>query len=99
MAQAVAARKREKRNGMHSQRVQDALAIAEEQGLLAGGRSLTIRGRMPVGLVAEAKKRTGILSDSKLLEAALASIVVADDYGKWLLSRRGTIPKDIDLEF
>jgi hypothetical protein len=25
--------------------------------------------------------------------------VVADDYGEWLLAQRGTVSKDLDLEF
>jgi hypothetical protein len=82
-----------------SRRIGDALHIAEQQGLLSGGRTLTIRGRMPSLLVEQARKKTGIQSDSKLLEAALASIAVADDYGEWLLSQRGTVSKDLDLEF
>ena len=80
-------------------RVGDALLIAEQQGLLAGGRTLTIRGRMPSLLVERAKKKTGIQSDSKLLEAALASLVVGDDYADWLLAQRGTVSKELDLEF
>ena len=82
-----------------SQRVGDALSIAEEWGLLAGGRKLTVRGRMPPLLVEQAKRKTGIQSDSKLLEAALANLVAADDYAEWLLSQRGTVSKDLDLEF
>ncbi len=58
-----------------------------------------IRGRMPEELVAQAKRRTGITSDSKLLEAALASIAVADDYADWLISQRGTVDPALDLEF
>lgn len=58
-----------------------------------------IRGRMPEELVAQAKRKTGITSDSKLLEAALANIVVADDYAEWLVSQRGTIHPSVDLEF
>ena len=53
----------------------DALSIAEQQGLMSGGRTLTVRGRMPSLLVEQAKKKTGIQSDSKLIEAALANIV------------------------
>ncbi len=79
--------------------MRDALTIAEQQGLLSGGRTLTVRGRMPSLLVAQAKKKTGIQSDSKLIEAALANIAVADDYAEWLLSQRGTVSKDLDLEF
>jgi hypothetical protein len=84
---------------MAYRRIGDALSIAEEQGLLKGGRTLTVRGRMPSLLVEQAKRKTGIESDSKLLEAALANLVAADDYGEWLLAQRGTVSKDLDLEF
>jgi hypothetical protein len=91
--------KRVKAGSAGSRRVGEALSIAQEQGLLSGGRTLTVRGRMPSRLVEQAKKKTGIQSDSKLLEAALANIVTADDYGDWLIAQRGTISRDIDLEF
>ena len=84
---------------VHSRRVDDALAIAGQQGLLSGGRTLTVRGRMPSSLVEQAKLKTGIKSDSKLIEAALANIVVADEYADWLLAQRGSVSKDLDLEF
>jgi hypothetical protein len=80
-------------------RLDDALSIAQQQGLLSGARTLTVRGRMPSLLVEQAKKKTGIQSDSKLIEAALANIVVADDYAEWLLAQRGTVSKELDLEF
>ena len=82
-----------------SRRFGDALSIAEKQGLLGGGRTLTVRGRMPSLLVEKAKKKTGIQSASKLIEAALANIVAADDYADWLLAQRGTVSRDLDLEF
>lgn len=82
-----------------SRRFGDALSIAEKQGLLGGARTLTVRGRMPSLLVEQAKKKTGIQSDSKLIEAALANIVAADDYADWLLAQRGTVSRDLDLEF
>ena len=84
---------------VESGRLGDVLSIAEEQGLFRGGRTLTVRGRMPSALVAQAKKKTGIQSDSKLIEAALANIAVADEYGEWLLAQRGKVSKEIDLEF
>ena len=103
MAQAIGfqvhrSSKRPKR-AASSRRLDDALSIAEQQGLLSGARTLTVRGRMPSLLVEEAKKKTGIQSDSKLIEAALANIVVADEYADWLLAQRGTVSKDLDLEF
>jgi hypothetical protein len=85
--------------GASSRRLGDALSIAEQQGLLSGGRTLIVRGRMPSLLVEQAKRKSGIQSDSKLIEAALANIVAADDYADWLLAQRGTVSKDLDLEF
>jgi hypothetical protein len=82
-----------------SRRLGDALSIAEQQGLLRGGRTIVVRGRMPSLLVEQAKKKSGIQSNSKLLEAALANIAVADDYADWLLARRGTVSRNLDLEF
>ncbi len=80
-------------------RLGDALSIAEQQGLLSGGRTLVVRGRMPSLLVEQAKKKSGIRSDSRLIEAALANIVAADDYAEWLLAQRGIVSRDLDLEF
>ena len=54
---------------------------------------------MPKALVAQAKKRTGVVSDTDLIELALANLAVADDYADWLLTRRGTIDREADLEF
>jgi hypothetical protein len=81
------------------ERLKDMLVIAEESGLLRGTRTKVVRGRMPEALVNKAKARTGIKSDTDLLEVALANLAVADDYPEWLLSRKGTINQDIDLEF
>lgn len=80
-------------------RAEDALVIARQQGLFEGSRTQTVRGRMPKLLVSQAKKRTGIQSDSKLIELALANLAVADDYGDWLLSQRGSVSREIELEF
>jgi hypothetical protein len=75
------------------------LEIAKESGLLSGARSVVLRGRMPSELVAEARRKSGITSDSKLLEAALASLALTDDYGQFLYEHRGTVDPDLDLEF
>ncbi len=103
MAQAVqfktSRNPKRRKPAVSSRRLDDALSIAEQQGLLTGGRTLTLRGRMPSRLVEQAKKKTGIQSDSKLIEAALVNIVVEDEYADWLLAQRGTVSKDLDLEF
>ncbi len=84
---------------LRSGKLRDVLDLAEQSGLLRGTRTKVVRGRMPEALVARAKARTGIKSDSGLIELALANLAVADDYAEWLLSQRGTIPADADLEF
>jgi hypothetical protein len=75
------------------------MVIAENEGLLRGERTQIVRGRMPEALVARAKKRTGINSNTELIEVALANIAVADDYADWLLSRRGAVDREANLEF
>lgn len=99
MTPSIAASMAPKPKAGLASRLDDALSIAEQQGLLKGRRTLVVRGRMPSALVAQAKKKAGIQSDSKLLEAALASLAVADNYAEWLLSQRGTVSRNLDLEF
>ena len=82
-----------------SNKLSEIMVIAEEEGLLQGERTQVVRGRMPEALVARAKKRTGINSDTDFIEVALANIAVEDDYADWLLSRRGTVSREADLEF
>lgn len=82
-----------------SSKLRDVMVLAEKAGLLHGERTQVIRGRMPEELVRKAKKRSGINSDTELIEVALANIAVEDDYADWLLSRRGLIKPEVDLEF
>jgi hypothetical protein len=82
-----------------TRRFADALAIARETGLLKGSRTKLVRGRMPDALVAKAKARSGVQSDTELIEVALANLAVADEYAGWLLAQRGKVNKDLDLEF
>jgi hypothetical protein len=81
-----------------SARARGVLALADEAGLLAGARTTVVRGRMPQALVTRAKARTGIESDTALIELALASLAVADDFPGWLLSQKGTVAADLDLD-
>src|SRR5271169_7104703 len=84
---------------VRSSKLRDIMVIAEKEGLLRGERTQVIRGRMPEALVTRAKKRSGIDSDTDLIEVALANIAVADDYADWLLSRSGVVGSEADLEF
>lgn len=82
-----------------SLRLNEIMVIAGKEGLLHGERSEIVRGRMPRALLARAKERTGITSNTELIEVALANIAVGDDYADWLLSRRGSVTPEADLEF
>jgi len=93
------AKKRLKAEKKVTRRFADALAIARETGLLKGSRTKLVRGRMPDALVAKAKARSGVQSDTELIEVALANLAVADEYAGWLLAQSGKVGKDLDLEF
>lgn len=80
-------------------RVHEALTVAQDTGLLRGARTQTVRGRMPEALVRKAKARSGARTNTELIELALANLAVADEYPDWLLSQRGTVDKEADLEF
>jgi Arc/MetJ family transcription regulator len=57
-----------------------------------------VTARMGDRLLAAAKQRTGITSDSELVEIAVANLAVGDDFGEWLLAQRGRLPKDFKLD-
>lgn len=74
------------------------LKTVKEAGLLNGARG-RIAGRIRKQLVKAAKVRSGIKSDTDLLEYALARVALEDDFGQKLAAREGRVPQDIDLEF
>jgi len=74
------------------------LETARKLGLL-GGENRRIGGRVCQDLVAAAKKKTGISSDTELIEYALAEVALEDDFGTRLIRRKGQVTKDVDLEF
>ena len=73
------------------------IATARELGLL-GGENGRIGGRVHRQLVAAAKRKSGIASDTELLEYALAKVALEDDFGPKLVRRKGRIAQDLDLE-
>lgn len=71
---------------------------AREAGLLGNTKNARIAGRVSARLVATAKKRAGITSDTDVIEVALATLALEDDFGSKLVRRKGSVPRDIDLE-
>jgi hypothetical protein len=74
------------------------LESVKKAGLLEGARA-RIAGRIRKQLVRAAKTRSGIKSDTDLLEYALARVALEDDFGQKLIAREGRVPQDIQLEF
>jgi hypothetical protein len=73
--------------------------IAEAKGLIRkGGKNRMVTARMGDDLLAAAKQRTGITSDSELLEIAVANLAIGDDFGEWLLAQRGRLRKDFAID-
>ena len=79
-------------------RHQATLKQARAAGLLGRTKNARITGRVSAKLVAAAKKRTGIKSDTGVIEVALATLALEDDFGSKLVRRKGSVPKDIDLD-
>lgn len=79
-------------------RRQFVIDTAKSVGLL-NGENGRIAGRVRENLIKSAKERTGISSDTELLEYALAKVALEDDFAPKILARKGRVPKDLDLEF
>ena len=79
-------------------RIEAVLSAAQRTGLLGEKRG-RIGGRVSPALVARAKQRTGIDADSDLIEFALASIALEDDFAEAFRKARGKVDPDLDLGF
>jgi len=78
--------------------VEAVMAAARRSGLLheKGSR---IGGRVSPALVKRAKARTGIKSDTDLIEFALANIALEDGFAAAFRAVRGKVDPDLNLEF
>jgi hypothetical protein len=81
-----------------SDRIEAVIRGAGEAGLLSE-KSGRIAGRISSDLIAQAKRRTGIRSDTELLRFVLASVALEDHFGETFSNLRGTVDRNIDLEF
>lgn len=79
-------------------RVDAVMKAAEHSGLL-GEKSKRIGGRISPALIEQAKKHTGIETDTDLIEFALAAVALDDDFGAAFRKTRGTVDPDLKLGF
>lgn len=82
----------------HAIQVQAVMAAAQRSGLLLE-KSGRIGGRVSQALVAKAKARTGITTDTDLIEFALANIALEDKFAETFKAARGAVDPDLDLSF
>lgn len=71
---------------------------ARKIGLLGDTKDARIAGRVSDALIKAAKKQAHVESDTDLIEYALSALALGDDFGAKLVRRKGTIPRDVDLE-
>jgi hypothetical protein len=76
-----------------------ALDAARAGNLLTGDKTHVLSARLNEALVSAAKERTGITSDTQLVELALASLAVGDDFGEWLVTQGGQLSADFANDF
>lgn len=84
-------------SGGNRDRIAAVLTRASESGLTAG-KGGRISGRVSPALIERAKMRTGLQSDTELVEFALANVAVEDDFARVFRELRGTVPADLDLD-
>lgn len=83
---------------VHGTQVEAVMAAAQRSGLLLE-KSGRIGGRVSQALVEKAKARTGITTDTDLIEFALANIALEDKFAEIFKAARGTVDPDLDLAF
>jgi len=71
---------------------------AKEQGFLDTNES-RISARVSAEMIAAAKARTGIVSNTDLVKFAIAQLAVEDPFKQAFRELQGSIDPDIDLEF
>ncbi len=81
-----------------AKRVALTLKTAAAAGLTTGKKDKRLSGRAHLQLFEAAAARSG-LDGSDLLEYALAKVALEDDFLETIMSLRGSISRDIDLEF
>ncbi|CAN5471725.1 hypothetical protein BH10PSE6_BH10PSE6_47490 [soil metagenome] len=78
--------------------IQAVMTAAERLGLLNDKR-VRIAGRVSAALVAQAKKRSGIQTDTDLIAFALANVALEDDFAETFKKVHGTVDANLKLGF
>jgi hypothetical protein len=79
-------------------RFEAIMSAAEQSGLLSR-KSSRIGGRVSPALVRQAKRQTGIETDTDLIEFALATIALEDNFAESFRESRGKVDPELKLGF
>jgi hypothetical protein len=79
-------------------RFEAIMQAAERSGLLRE-KSGRIGGRVSQALVKQAKRQTGIETDTDLIEFALATVALEDNFAETFKESRGKIDPELQLGF
>jgi hypothetical protein len=77
----------------------EAVMLAAEQSGLLSEKGSRIGGRVSPALVRQAKRQTGIETDTDLIEFALATVALEDNFAKAFKESRGKVDPTLKLGF
>jgi hypothetical protein len=77
----------------------EAVMLAAEQSGLLSEKSGRIGGRVSPALVKQAKRQTGIETDTDLIEFALATVALEDNFAEAFKKSRGKVDPELKLGF
>ena len=77
----------------------DAVMRAAKQSGLLSGKSSRIGGRVSPILVKQAKRQTGIETDTDLIEFALATVALKDNFAETFKESRGKVDSELKLGY
>jgi predicted transposase YdaD len=86
------------RLGVSKARFEAVMQAAKQAGLLRGKEG-RIGGRVSPVLVRQAKRQTGIEADTDLIEFALATVALEDNFAQAFKASRGKIDAELKLGF
>ncbi len=79
-------------------RFEAVMQAAEQSGLLSE-KSGRIGGRVSPAFVEQAKRQTGIETDTDLIEFALATVALEDNFAEAFKASRGKVDPKVELGF
>lgn len=82
--------------GTVAERIEAVMRKAAGEGLTRA-KDGRITGRVSAALIAAAKVRTGLQSDTELVAFALANVALEDNFARAFRDAKGTVDPDIDL--